>query len=112
MTSSTQSAGLRVLTLGGGVEPPYPQGATIFTVMAAAAQGSRRSSRNALPTRGPSVGPPERMSADGARPSSDSRPGTRLAHRDGEPVTRGARDLGMFRATLPRRNQDLLVLSF
>jgi DNA invertase Pin-like site-specific DNA recombinase len=105
----SRGAGLRVLNLGGGdVNPHTPMGSMVFTVMAALAQMELEIKRERITD---SVAKRRAAGKDlgGRRPTftdSPIRNALRLIN-SGEPATQVARDLGMSRATLYRRIQEL-----
>ncbi len=105
----TQKVNLRVLNLGGGnVDTGTPMGSMVFTVMAALAQMEleiKRESVNDSNTKRRNAG----MDLGGRRPTfSDSQiTNARRLIEQGQPATHVARDLGMSRATLYRRINNL-----
>ncbi|MEX5272241.1 recombinase family protein [Kocuria sabuli] len=104
-----RGAGLRVLNLGGGeVDTRTPMGSMVFTVMSALAQMELEIKRERITD---SVAKRRAAGKDlgGRRPTftdSQIRNAVRLIE-SGESATQVARDLGMSRATLYRRVQDL-----
>lgn len=105
----TRKVNLRVLNLGGGnVDTGTPMGSMVFTVMAALAQMEleiKRESVNDSNTKRRNAG----MDLGGRRPTfSDSQiTNARRLIEQGQPATHVARDLGMSRATLYRRINNL-----
>jgi DNA invertase Pin-like site-specific DNA recombinase len=105
----SRGAGLRVLNLSGGdVDTATPVGSMLFTIMAALAQMELEIKRERIVD---SISKRRAAGKDlGGRPrritDSQIRNALRLV-RAGEPAAQVARDLGMSRATLYRRAQDL-----
>ena len=104
-----RGAGLRVLNLGGGdVDTATPMGSMVFTVMAALAQMELEIKRERITD---SVAKRRAAGKDlGGRRQTFTDSQIRNARRlidGGEPATQVARDLGMSRATLYRRIQQL-----
>ncbi|WP_367403824.1 recombinase family protein [Kocuria marina] len=103
-----RGAGLRVLNLGGGdVDTHTPMGSMVFTVMAALAQMELEIKRERITdsvakrrAAGKDLGGRRQTFTD-----SQIRNALRLIE-GGEPATQVARDLGMSRATLYRRNRE------
>ncbi|MEB2529147.1 recombinase family protein [Kocuria rosea] len=106
-----RGAGLRVLNLGGGdVDTATPMGSMVFTVMAALAQMELEIKRERITdsvskrrAAGKDLGGRRQTFTD-----SQIRNALRLIE-GGEPATQVARDLGMSRATLYRRIQELPI---
>jgi DNA invertase Pin-like site-specific DNA recombinase len=101
----SRGAGLRVLNLGGGnVDTSTPMGSMVFTVMAAPAQMELEINRERVTD---SVTKRRAAGRDlGGRRETFTNSQIRNAARlisAGEPASHGARDLGMWRATLYRR---------
>jgi DNA invertase Pin-like site-specific DNA recombinase len=108
-TLRTQDINLRVLNLGGGnVDTGTPMGSMVFTVMAALAQMEleiKRERVNDSNTKRRAAG----MDLGGRRETfSDSQiSNARRLIEQGQPASHVARDLGMSRATLYRRINNL-----
>lgn len=108
-TLRTQDINLRVLNLGGGnVDTGTPMGSMVFTVMAALAQMEleiKRERVNDSNTKRRAAG----MDLGGRRETfSDSQiSNARRLINQGQPASHVARDLGMSRATLYRRINNL-----